>query len=59
MDTRMAMSLCFSITIRTRVATMLSAATTTIRPMVMPMAIFSIQRAEKRLWFIWTQSVVR
>ena len=59
METRIAMSLCFSITIRIRVATMLRAATMTISPMVMPMAVFSSQRAEKRLWFIWIQSVVR
>ena len=38
---------------------MLSAATITMRPMVMPMAIFSSQRAENRLWFITIQSVVR
>ena len=57
-ETRMAMSLCFSITMSTSVATMLSAATATIRPIVMPIAIFSIQSAEKRLRFISTQSVV-
>ena len=58
-ETRIAMSLCFSMTSRIRVATMLSAATITMRPMVMPMAIFSSQSAEKRLWFIMIQSVVR
>ena len=57
METRIAMSLCFSITIRMSVATMLRAATITMRPMVMPIAVFSSQRAEKRLWFIWIQSV--
>ena len=57
-DTRIAMSLCFSITISTSVATMFSAATATIRPIVIPIAIFSIHSAENRLWFIWTQSVV-
>ena len=57
-ETRIAMSLCFSITISTSVATMLSAATATIRPMVMPIATFSIHSAENRLWFISTQSVL-
>ena len=57
-ETRIAMSLCFSMTIRTSVATMLSAATATIRPIVIPIATFSIHRAEKRLLFISTQSVV-
>ena len=57
-ETRIAMSLCFSMTIRTSVATMLSAATATIRPIVIPIATFSIHRAEKRLPFISTQSVV-
>ena len=51
------MSLCFSITIRIRVATMLRAATITMRPIVIAMAVFSSQRAEKRLWFISIQSV--
>ena len=58
METRIAMSWCFSITMRMRVATMLRAATITMRPMVMPMAVFSSHRAEKRLWFICTQSFV-
>ena len=58
METRIAMSLCFSITIRIRVATMLRAATITMRPMVMAIAVFSSQSAEKRLWFISIQSVV-
>ena len=49
-ETRIAMSLCFSITMRMRVATMLRAATITMRPIVMPIAIFSSHRAEKRLW---------
>ena len=57
-ETRIAMSLCFSMTIRTRVATMLSAATATISPIVIPIATFSIHSAEKRLPFISTQSVV-
>ena len=38
---------------------MLSAATMTIRPMVMPIATFSSQRAENRLWFMTIQLVVR
>ena len=37
---------------------MLRAATITMRPMVMAIAVFSSQRAEKRLWFISIQSVV-
>ena len=52
------MSLCFSITIRISVATMLSAATITIRPMVMPIATFSSHSAENRLSFVSIQSVI-
>ncbi len=59
METRIAMSLCFSITMRISVATMLSAATMTMSPMVRAIAVFSSQSAEKRLWFIWIQSVER
>ena len=43
---RMAMSRVFSITRRISDATMLSAATITIRPMPMPMPIFSSIKAE-------------
>ena len=43
---RMAMSRVFSITSSTSEATMLRAATITMRPMPMPMAIFSSHRAE-------------
>ena len=50
------MSLCFSITISTSVATMLSAATATISPIAIPTATFSIQSAEYSAWFISTQS---
>jgi len=46
METRIAMSLCFSITMRTRVATMFRAATATIKPIAIPIATFSIHRAE-------------
>ena len=46
---RMAMSRLFSITSRMSEATMLSAATMTMRPMVMEMAIFSMPSAENRL----------
>ena len=49
---RMAMSRLFSITSRISDATMLSAATMTIRPMVMEIAIFSSHSAEKRLLFM-------
>ena len=58
MDTRIAMSLCFSITIRISVATMLSAATMTMRPMVMPIATFSSHSAENRLSLVSIQSVI-
>ena len=44
---RIAMSRLFSMTSRTSEATMLSAATITIRPMVIEMAIFSSHSAEK------------
>ena len=57
-DTRIAMSLCFSITIRISVATMLRAATITMRPMVIAIAVFSSHRAENRLWFMSIQSWV-
>ncbi len=43
---RIAMSRVFSITSRISDATMLSAATITMRPMPMPMAIFSSSSAE-------------
>ena len=52
------MSRFFSITSRTSEATMLSAATMTMRPMVIEMAIFSSQSAEKSDWFISIQSCV-
>ena len=55
---RMAMSRLFSITSSTSDATMLSAATMTIRPMVIEMATFSSQRAENSDWFICAQSWV-
>ena len=55
---RMAMSRCFSITSRMSDATMLSAATMTMRPMVSEMAIFSSQSAEKSDWFMSAQSCV-
>ena len=53
---RMAMSRLFSITSRMSDATMLSAATITIRPIVIEIAIFSSQSAEKSAWFISVQS---
>ena len=56
---RMAMSRCFSITSRISDATMFSAATMTIRPMVIEIAIFSSQSAEKSDLFICAQSWVR
>ncbi len=55
---RMAMSRLFSITSSTSDATMLSAATITIRPIVIEIAIFSSQSAEKSDWFISAQSCV-
>ena len=53
---RMAMSRLFSITISTSEATMFSAATMTIRPMVIDIAIFSSHSAENSDWFICAQS---
>ena len=53
------MSRLFSITSRTSDATMLSAATITIRPMVIEMAIFSSHSAENSDWFMSAQSCVR
>ena len=56
---RMAMSRLFSMTSSTSEATMLSAATITIRPMVIEIAIFSSQSAEKSGSFRSAQSCVR
>ncbi len=53
------MSRCFSITSRISDATMFSAATITIRPIVIEMAIFSSHSAEKSDRFICAQSCVR
>ena len=53
---RMAMSRLFSMTSRMSEATMFSAATMTIRPMVIEMAIFSMPSAEKSDWFRSAQS---
>ena len=50
------MSRLFSITISTSEATMFSAATMTIRPMVIDTAIFSSCSAENSDWFICAQS---
>ncbi len=55
---RIAMSRCFSITSRISDATMLSAATMTIRKMVREMAIFSRPSAEKSDLFMSAQSCV-
>ena len=52
------MSRLFSITSSTSDATMLSAATMTIRPMVIEMATFSSHSAENSDWFICAQSWV-
>ena len=49
---RMAMSRLFSITSRISDATMFSAATMTMRPMVIEIAIFSSHSAENRLLFV-------
>ena len=53
---RMAMSRLFSMTSSTSDATMLSAATMTMRPMVIEIAIFSSHSAEKSELFISDQS---
>ena len=53
------MSRLFSITSRTSDATMFSAATITMRPMVIEMAIFSSHSAEKSDRFMSDQSCVR
>ena len=50
------MSRLFSITISTSEATMFSAATMTMRPMVIEIAIFSSCSAENSDWFISAQS---
>ena len=55
---RIAMSRLFSITSSTSDATMLSAATITISPMVIEIAIFSSHSAEKSDLFISAQSCV-
>ena len=56
---RIAMSRCFSITSRISEATMFSAATMTMSPIVSAMAIFSSVSAEKSAWFICAQSSVK
>ena len=56
---RIAMSRLFSITSRTRLAMMFSAATMTINPMVIEMAIFSSHSAENSDWFMSAQSCVK
>ena len=56
---RMAMSRLFSITISTSEATMLSAATMMIRPMVIAIATFSSQSAENSGAFSVDQSCAR
>ena len=53
------MSRFFSITSRISDATMFSAATMTMRPMVIEMAIFSSQSAPNSDWFSFVQSSVR
>ena len=53
---RMAMSRLFSITSRMSDATICSAATITMRPMAIEIAIFSSQSAEKSVWFMSAQS---
>ena len=58
-DLRTAMSLRFSITTITSVATMLNAATSTISRRTMKYTVFSSLMAEKRLWFISFQSRTR
>ena len=55
---RIAMSLLFSMTRRTSEATMFTAATVMISPMVIEIAIFSSQSAEKSDLFICAQSCV-
>ena len=55
---RMAMSAVFSITSSTSDATMLSAATMTMRPMVIDTAIFSRNSASNSVRFIVVQSCV-
>ena len=59
---RIAMSRLFSITSRISEATMFSAATITMRPMVIEIAIFSSQSAEKSARFssaqVWVRYVV-
>ena len=55
---RIATSRCFSMTRRISVATMLSAATSTIRPIASETAIFSSESAEKRGLFFTVQSSV-
>ena len=56
---RMAMSRFFSMTNRMSEAMMFSAATITIKPIAIEIAIFSIHSAEKSAWFCWDQSCVR
>ena len=56
---RMAMSRLFSMTSRISEATMFSAATITISPMVIEIAIFSSHSAENRLLFMSLQSCGR
>ena len=56
---RIAMSRLFSITSSTSEATMLSAATMTMRPMVIEMAIFSSHNAEKSEPLMSAQSCAR
>ncbi len=56
---RIAMSRLFSITSSTSEATMLSAATMTMRPIVIEMAIFSSQSAEKSDPLMSAQSCAR
>ena len=53
---RIAMSRLFSMTSSTSDAMMLSAATMTIRPMVIEMASFSSDSAENSDWFMSAQS---
>ena len=53
---RMAMSRLFSMTSRMSDATMCSAATMTIRPMAIEIAIFSSQSAENSDWLMSAQS---
>ena len=51
METRTAMSLVFSMTIMINEIKMLSAATKTMRPMVIKVTTFSRRRARKSAWF--------